>query len=68
MTNDKALNAYIARVQEAAEALAQLQSYIDDHGDVTPEDVNWQHVGSMSQLAADINQLTDRIYKRGEYA
>ena len=56
-----ALDTYIAHVHEAAELLTFLAAFIDDHGEVAPDDVNWSHVGSMSETVSQLRQVKNFI-------
>jgi len=73
MTNQDALNQdavdrYILNCGEALEALVRLTVYVEDHGEVAPDDVNWGHVCQMADLAKLVKYEVDRIDKKGEFA
>lgn len=68
MTNEKALTAYMGVLAEMSDRLDELQAYIEDHGMVSPDDVNWGHVGSLQAMLTTLTELTDQAYQRGEYA
>jgi hypothetical protein len=68
MGNEKALGNFIGVLGEARERLAELQEYIDNHMDANPDEVNYGHVGSAEYLLAQLTQLTDWAYNRGEYS
>ena len=57
MAQQTALNAQILRTEQAQEALKRIQQFVDDHGEVSPDDVNWSHVGTMAEVAAKLDEL-----------
>lgn len=59
--NAKALDAQIAKTHEAAELLERLTLYVQDHGEVAPDDVNWAHVGSMGHVVAQLREIVNFI-------
>jgi len=62
MARTEAINDYIRAIELADRAVKEIQLYIDDHGEVEPENVNWTHVSSMYRLIADLNLITDYIH------
>ena len=60
--NEEALNTYIDRVAKAKELADSIALYIDDHGEVAPDDVTWNHVGSMGQLIQDLEEIEKFIH------
>ena len=38
------------------------------HGRKTNEEIHWGHVGSIADIAAQLKQITDGLYNRGEFA
>ncbi len=49
-TNDNALTAYIARIAEIETLVESLAEFVDDHGGVNPEAVNWANVGTVTEV------------------
>jgi hypothetical protein len=45
-----------------------LTQYIEDHGEVAPDDINWGHVGQMTDLASTLTDQVNWIDGKGEYA
>jgi hypothetical protein len=39
-----------------------------NHFGVLPEAVNWSHVADLARLEGELKRVTDRLFKRGEYA
>jgi hypothetical protein len=54
--NDR-IREYLNRIALAKPILADLQAYLDDHGEVAPDDVTWADVGSMARLLADLRDI-----------
>ncbi|MCL2215414.1 MAG: hypothetical protein FWB91_00205 [Defluviitaleaceae bacterium] len=65
--NDQALAAFMDKIAEATERLAELKNYVDDHMGESPEDINWGHVGSAEYMVSKLTELTDWAFQRGEY-
>ncbi|GAB4391078.1 hypothetical protein [Albidovulum sp.] len=54
---DAALGAFVSRKAEIDEMLARLQALSDDHFNVSPDDVNWGHAGSLGHIAERLREL-----------
>jgi hypothetical protein len=67
MGNDKALAAFMEIVGTAKERLDELQTYVDDHMETSPDDINWGDVSSAGWLLDKLTEITDWAFKRGEY-
>jgi hypothetical protein len=50
MTNEEALAAYMAAMEQVKAKLARLQQWADDMGEVSPDDVNWAGVGDVDHV------------------
>jgi hypothetical protein len=57
--NTKALDAFIAKKAEIDAMLARLRDLSDDHFDVSPDEVNWGHVGTLGHYAEQLKRITD---------
>lgn len=55
--NETELNAYIAHCGEAAEILAQLTEWVENHGDVDPDDVDNQDVRRMANIVTRLRHI-----------
>jgi hypothetical protein len=55
--NATALQAYIYHMNRADELLTRLCEFVDDMGNVQPEDVNWTHTGDAARLADDLTAI-----------
>ena len=65
---DAALDAFVGNLTEISAILARLQSAVDDHMGIAPENVNWGHVGDTAQIASQLRAISDRLFHEGEYA
>jgi len=63
-----ALDAYIARKTEIDTMLARLKVLSDDHFNVAPDDIDWGHVGTLTNYAELLKRITDNAFKEGEHA
>lgn len=68
MKNEKALMAFMTKIAEAKTLLDELQNYVDDHMEVSPDDVHWGHVGDAERLLQNVTAITDWVFNRGECA
>ena len=68
MKNEKALHEFMAKIAEAKTLLDELQAHVDDHMEVSPDDVDWGDVGSAGYMLEKLTELTDWVFKRGECA
>ena len=63
-----ALDAYIARKAEIDTMLDRLKALSNDHFNVSPDEVDWGHVGTLAHYAELLKRITDSAFKEGEYA
>jgi hypothetical protein len=61
--NDAAVSSYLVAIDKANEHVKVIQQYLDDHGEILPDDVNWAHVTEMNYLAEVLKIAVDRIKK-----
>jgi len=55
--NDKAIQAFLTRISTARSILSTLESYLDDHMGISPEDVTWAHAGDAGRLAEKLEDI-----------
>ena len=48
--------------------LERLQAASADHFETNPDSVNWADVSSLADIANDLEEITNRFFKDGEYA
>ena len=63
-----ALDAYIEHKARIDAMLERLQAASADHFETSPDTLNWADVGSLADIANDLQNITDRIFKEDEYA
>jgi hypothetical protein len=66
--NEKPLDAFIARNAEIDAMLERLRALSDEHFGVSPDEINWSHVGTLAHDAELLKRITDAAFKEGEYA
>jgi hypothetical protein len=67
-TNDKTLDAFIARKAEIEAMLARLAALSDEHFGYAPEKINRDHIGTLGHYAELLKRITDSAFKEGEHA
>lgn len=58
---NNALDAYITEVQTAESLLDTLGLFVDDHGEVSPDDVTWANVENMKKLVSILDKARTLI-------
>ena len=48
--------------------LARLRALSDDHFNYSPDDITWDHVGTLGYYAEMLKRVTDQAFKEGECA
>ena len=66
--NTKALDAFIAAKTEIDAMLERLAALSADHFEISPDEINWGHVGTLSHYAELLKRITDAAFKEGEHA
>jgi len=67
-SNDDALAAFVARKTEIDAMLTRLQALSNDHFNYSPDDIRWDHVGTLGYYAELLKRVTDSAFKEGEHA
>jgi hypothetical protein len=68
MSNGKALSEFMEKIAEAQALLGELQAHVDEHLDVSPENVTWGTAGNAGYIVEKLRDISDWTFKRGEYA
>ena len=72
MTNTQqkrtALDAFIEHKTRIDAMLERLQAASADHFESNPEEILWGDAGFLADIASDLEHITDRVFKEGEYA
>lgn len=64
----KALDVFMAAVDEIRELALEIGAAAEEHFDVLPEMVDWGHVGNVTETARILRAEVDRIHGTGEFA
>jgi hypothetical protein len=67
-SNEDALAAFVQKKAEIDAMLARLQSLSDDHFNYGPDEIRWDHVGTLGYYAELLKRVTDSAFKEGEHA
>ncbi len=66
--NSQALQAFLGHKADIDAMLERLRALSDDHFNVTPDEINWGHVGTLDHYAELLRRVTDSAFKEGEFA
>ena len=67
-SNQDTLAAFVQKKAEIDTMLSRLQSLSDDHFGVAPDEVSWDHVGTLGYYAELLQRVTDSAFKEGDHA
>jgi hypothetical protein len=67
-SNEDALAAFVQRKAEIDTMLSRLQALSDDHFNYSPDEIGWDHVGTLSYYAKQLKRITDMAFREGEHA
>ena len=67
-SKEEALAAFVSKKAEIDEMLNPLQALSDDHFNYSPDDITWDHVGTLGYYAEMLKRVTDSAFKEGECA
>ena len=67
-SKEEALAAFISRKAEIDTMLARLQALSDEHFGYGPDEITWDHVGTLGYYAELLKRVTDSAFKEGEHA
>ena len=63
-----ALKAFIEHNEKINALLKRISAHTEDHLGVSPDEVNWGHVGTMAHMGEELQDIADRLFGEGEYA
>ena len=66
--HELALHLYVFLTDQAMESLSRIQEFLDDHGEIGPDDVTFGHVEFMRSIEKQLTEIRSKIDKIGEYA
>ena len=67
-SNQDALAAFVQKKAEIDAMLTRLQSLSDDHFNYGPDEIRWDHVGTLGHYAELLKRVTDSAFHEGEHA
>ena len=67
-SNDDALAAFVQRKAEIDAMLSRLQALSDEHFNYSPDEITWDHVGTLGYYAELLRRVTDSAFHEGEHA
>ena len=67
-SSQDALAAFVQRKLEIDAMLARLQRLSDDHFNYSPDEIGWDHVGTLGYYAELLKRVTDSAFHEGEHA
>ena len=67
-SNDEALAAFVSRKAEIDGMLARLQALSEEHFNYSPDEITWNHVGTLGYYAELLKRVTDSAFQEGEHA
>ena len=67
-SREQALAAFISKKAEIDAMLTRLQALSDDHFYYSPDEITWDHVGTLGYYAEMLKRVTDSAFKEGECA
>jgi hypothetical protein len=67
-SREQALAAFVSKKAEIDAMLTRLQALSDDHFNYSPDEIAWDHVGTLSYYAELLKRITDSGFKEGEHA
>ena len=66
--NTAALDAFLAKKAEIDTMIARLQALSAEHFEVSPDEINWGHVGTLEHYAELLKRITDAAFREGACA
>lgn len=63
-----ALEVFVQKKTEIDALLARLQQLGADHYCVSPEEVQWGHVGDLEYMLSHLRQIAAAVFREGEHA
>jgi hypothetical protein len=67
-SNEQALAAFVSKKAEIDAMLTRLQALSDDHFGYSPDEITWDHVGTLGYYAELLKRITDQAFNEGEHA
>jgi hypothetical protein len=67
-SKEDAQAAFVQKKAEIDAMLARLQSLSADHFGYSPDEIRWDHVGTLGYYAELLKRVTDSAFHEGEHA
>jgi hypothetical protein len=67
-SREDALAAFVSKKAEIDVMLTRLQALSDDHFNYSPDEVTWDHVGTLGYYAEMLTRVIDKAFNEGECA
>jgi hypothetical protein len=67
-SREDALAAFVSKKAEIDAMLTRFQALSDDHFNYSPDEVTWDHVGTLGYYAEMLKRVTDKAFNEGECA
>jgi chaperonin cofactor prefoldin len=67
-SKEQALAAFVSRKAEIDTMLTRVQALSDEHFNYSPDEITWDHVGTLGYYADLLKRVTDSAFKEGEHA
>jgi hypothetical protein len=67
-SREKALAAFVSRKAQIDATLTRLQALSADHFNYSPDEITWDHVGTLVYYAELLRRVTDHAFNEGECA
>jgi hypothetical protein len=67
-SREQALAAFVSKKAEIDAMLTRLQALSDDHFNYSPDEITWDHVGTLGYYAEMLKRVTDKAFNEGECA
>lgn len=64
----RACDRFIEHTARIDAILKRLQGACDDHFGTHPEEINWGDTGFIADIVSDLEDISDRVFKEGEYS
>ena len=68
VTNEKALESFLATKARIDDMLARIQTLSADHFNTDPDAIHWGDVGTLNHYSSLLRQITDSAFSGGEFA
>jgi hypothetical protein len=65
---EKACDRFIEHTGRIDVILKRLQGACDDHFGTHPDHINWGDTGFIADIVKDLELISDKVFKEGEYA